>query len=345
MRSAAMIVGVAAISVSPLLADFTYQEKSTITGGAIASMLKIAGVFSKQAREPIQSTVSVKGDRMVSRTATHISIIDLKNQTITSVDMQRKSYSVMTFDQMRQMMEQMQQSMQNSKKNSDANSGSNTKMDFKVSATDPGNTKQVNGYDAKEMILKMEMQGTDQDSGQKGSMVITTDMWIAPAVAGYAEVREFHKHMAEKLNWTPNGNLFASRPDVSQGMAEVYKEVGKLDGIPVLQNVVMTAEGQAGAQGQSKDSQPQQQQQQQSQPAMERPSLGGALGGMLGVKRNKKNTSDPPPDTSKNNNSQPGSLLEMTTEMSGFSTAPVDDSQFAVPAGFKQVETPTRRGQ
>jgi hypothetical protein len=34
----------------------------------------------------------------------------------------------------------------------------------------------------------------------------------------------------------------------------------------------------------------------------------------------------------------------MTTEMSGFSSAPVGESLFAVPAGFKKVEPDTRRG-
>jgi hypothetical protein len=31
--------------------------------------------------------------------------------------------------------------------------------------------------------------------------------------------------------------------------------------------------------------------------------------------------------------------MEMTTELSGFSSAPVDPSKFEVPAGFKQVES------
>jgi hypothetical protein len=326
-----------ALAAAPLLADFSYQEKSTITGGAMAGLLKIAGVFSKQAREPMQSTVSVKGDRMVTRAATHISIIDLNSQTITSVDMQKKTWYVMTFEEMKQMMEQMQQNMQNSKKN-----GDDTQMKFKVSAKNTGNTKQVNGYDAKELVMKMEMEGTDQQSGQKGAMAITTDMWITPAVSGYAEVREFHKRMAEKLNWSPSGNMFAARPEVAQGMAEVYKEIGKLDGMPVLQNIVMAAEGQAGEQPQAQQST--QQQQPQAQATTERPSLGGALGGMLGVRRNKKNSSDPPPESS-NGSSQPGSLLEMTTELSGFSGAAVDDAQFTVPAGFKKVESPMRKKQ
>src|SRR5215475_11927477 len=91
-RKVVTIAGILALSSSPLLADFTYNETSTITGGMMARIMKVAGVISKQAREPIQSTVSVKGDRMVYRSANHASIIDLPSQTITSVDLQKKTY-------------------------------------------------------------------------------------------------------------------------------------------------------------------------------------------------------------------------------------------------------------
>src|SRR3954447_12185204 len=94
---------------SALLADFTYQETSTITGGLMMSMMKVAGVFSKQAREPIQSTVSVKGDKMVHRSANSATIIDLASGTITNIEFQKKQYSVMTFDEMKQMLEQVAQ--------------------------------------------------------------------------------------------------------------------------------------------------------------------------------------------------------------------------------------------
>src|SRR6516165_9049210 len=90
MRKLAGVAGIVVLGAAPLMADFTYQETSTITGGAMMSMLKIAGVFSKQAREPIVSTISVKGDRMVHKSNTHASVIDLSSQTITSIDFQRK---------------------------------------------------------------------------------------------------------------------------------------------------------------------------------------------------------------------------------------------------------------
>ena len=178
------MVGIAALAGSSLFADFTYQETSTVTGGAMMSMMRVAGVFSKQAREPIQATVAVKGDRMVHRTATSASVIDLGSGTITHIDFQKKQYSVMTFEEMKQLMDQMSQKAQKNDK---------AEMKFKVSANATGKSKQVAGFEAKEMVLTMEMEGTDKESGQKGGMTVTTDMWIARGVAGYDEVRAFHR--------------------------------------------------------------------------------------------------------------------------------------------------------
>ena len=326
LRRVVVIGGIAAMACGTLLADFTYQETSTITGGMVASMMKMAGVFSKQAREPIQSTISVKGDRMIHRSQNRASIIDLAAQTITTIDTQKKTYSVMTFEQMKQNLEQMQQRMKKNDKG---------EMSFKVEANATGKTKQVAGFDCKEMILTMTMESTDEKSGQKGAMVVTTDMWIAPGISGYQEVRDFYRRMSEKLAWTPGGNMFMANPDAAKGMAEVYKEVAKLDGVPVQQLISMGGQGEAAGGAQS--------QQQQQQPA-QRPSLGGLLGGRLGV-GSKKNSSDAPPPDSSGTAAGPGSLLQMTTELSAFSPAPVDDAQFAIPAGFKQVEPDTRRGR
>jgi hypothetical protein len=242
---------------------------------------------------------------------------------------------------MKQMLEQMSQKMKQNDK---------AEMKFKVSANNTGNTRQIAGFDTKEMVLKMEMEGTDKQSGQSGAMVITTDMWIAPGVPGYQEVRAFYKRMAEKINWTPGGNMFMAQPEAAKGMAEVYKEVAKLDGVPVFQTISMGAAvppGQAG----SADQPPKQQQPQQQQ-QVERPSLGGALGGALGGKFGLGRKKSPPKDEQASSQQPPpasgtataqGSLLEMTTEMSGFSPSAADPSLFAIPSGFKKVETDLKR--
>ena len=321
-----------------LPADFSYQQTSTITGGMMASMMKAAGVFSKSATEPVRSTVSVKGDKLMHRTQNEGSIIDLDAQTITRIDFQKKTYSVMTFAEMKAAMEQAAQKAQDRK----SSQGAGAQVDYKVSRDATGKTRQIGGIDTKEMLLKMEAQSTDQQSGQTGAMAINCDMWIAPSIPGYQEVRDFYRRMSEKIDWTPSGNMFMANPGVSQGMAGMTKEMAKLDGVPVLQVTTMGAPGQPAAGSSQAGTQQQPAPQPPPQQQASAPSLGGVLGGKLGGLGGlgRKKQDQPPPAAAPSDQapSSPGSMLEMTTELSGFASAPLDASQFAVPAGFKQVQ-------
>jgi hypothetical protein len=113
------------------------------------------------------------------------------------------------------------------------------------------------------------------------------------------------------------------------------KEVAKLDGTPVYQTVTMGAAG-TGADGTQAAAPPAQQQQ------AERPSLTSALGGRFGLGRKKPQDSQP---AQQQQQAPPGTLLEMTTEYTAFSSAAVDPTLFEVPSGFKKVEPDAKRMQ
>jgi hypothetical protein len=335
---------IAAVAAGTMLyADFSYQQTTTITGGMMAGMMNMVGLFSKSAKEPVVVTVALKGDKMAHRGKNESTVIDLNAQTITHIDFQRKTYSVMTFDEMKQALEQMSKKMEKQKDGA-------PQPDFKVSLDATGNTKQIAGYDAKEAVLKMEMQATDAKSGQQGSMAITTDMWLATGVAGYDQVRDFYRRMAEKIDWSPNSNMFMSQPQMAKGMAGASKEMAKLEGVPVLQLMTMGGIGQPGADTASGQTPapapaPAAAPAAQQQPAPQRPSLGSAIGGLgrFGLGKKSQPAQDAPPPQAANS-STPGSMLETKTEMTGFSTNSVDDSLFAVPAGFKKVESDLSKG-
>src|SRR3954447_21641168 len=100
-----------AISSLAVRADFSYEQTSKVTGGAMAGMMKVAGAFSSKAREPIVSTVMVRGDRMASVTRDQIHVIDLGRETFTDIDLAHKTWSVMTFAEMEAAMKQMAEKM------------------------------------------------------------------------------------------------------------------------------------------------------------------------------------------------------------------------------------------
>jgi hypothetical protein len=334
------LVGVMALSATSLFADFSYRESTKITGGMMAGMMKIAGAFSKAAREPMDATVAVKGNKLVHRGTNAISLIDLDARTITSVDMQRKQYSVMTFEEMKQAMENMAKKMKQDSK---------VDMKMRVSAEPTGKTKEISGYNAKEILMKIAMDVQDQKNKQGGSMVVYTDLWIAENVAGYSEVADFYKRMSEQLNWTPGGGMFAQQPEVAKGMAEAFKEVAKMNGAPVFQKMSMGPEGMAPPSSDGPTPAAQQEQKQQPKPNVGA-ALGGALGGRLGGLGGlgRKKQQDPPPQEQPQQQSQQqasggaGSMIEMETTYSNFAPT-ADAGLFEIPAGFKQVESELKK--
>ena len=312
MSKIILLTVLAGLGAGTVLADFSYQESSKITGGALAGAMKFAGAFSKAAREPMVSTVLVKGHTLAHVRRDSTEVIDVDKETITHIDFQKKTYSVMTFAQMKQMMEEMSQEMQKK-----SNKDQNADVQFKASVKDTGQTKDVNGLTAKEMILTLTMEGTDKQTGQTGAMDMTSDMWLAP-VAGYEEVRKVQRLMAAKLGFVPGQNFGAmmQRPDMQKGFADLYKEASKLEGLPVLMITRMGGQGSGEGIGTAQQ-QGQGQQSEEQQSKMGRlGNLAGGLGGFGGFGRKKK--AEQPPQEQQPSNAPAGAqggglLMELTT--------------------------------
>jgi hypothetical protein len=348
---------------SLVFADYTYQETTQITGGSIMSMMKMAGMFSSQARkmgDPIVSTVYIKDNRMAKVSPDSIEIIDLDKETITNIDTAKHTYTVMTFQQMRDaMMRAREEAQKRQAEHPDkapapaSPDASDVKMSFDVKVRKTGSEKQVSGLNSKEAILTMVMNATDQKTQQTGSMAITNDMWLVPEIPGYDQVRDFYKRMAEKMGSVmAAGGLDMSKmlmqsPGADQALADMGKEMQKIDGVPVMQVMRMgtTTDGKP-LPAASEAPLPK-----EASPAM--PSAGDVakqsaasmLNGHFGLGGfGKKKNDQPPPDQNANQNPNappPTSavLMESQTTTSSFSSGAVDASHFEVPAGYKQVQS------
>jgi hypothetical protein len=334
------LTGMLAASCCLLRAEFTYQQTTQMTGGALFEMMKMAGPFARQAREPNVSTVIVKGNRMATVRKDQTTIIDLDKETITEIDTAKKQYSVVTFAQMKEATEKMAAQAQARQKGKAAPNG--TEMNYKVSAKATGQTKIINGISAREVVMQMVTEITDQNQSQ-GSMNITIDNWLG-SVPGYEEVQAFHRKMGEKMGYAFASGMVqmaAMRPEAIKGLEQAGKEMAKVEGVPMQSIMKMGGAGDASNQSSAPQEQqqpaPQQAQPQAGQTAAEA-AVGAAFGkfglGGLGKKRNQDNAPAPAQGASGGNS---GSLMEMTTDLTSFSTT-ADASKFEVPAGFKQVE-------
>jgi hypothetical protein len=366
----------------PLLADASYKETTQITGGSIVGMMKMAGAFSSQARkanQPITSEVYVSGNRMARIRPDGTEIIDLDAGTITHIDPVKHQYTTTTFEQMRQQIEQAQRDAEAKAKEAKTEAPKqpadqtpqNVNMSFDVHVRETGAAKEVSGLNTKEAIMTMAMNATDKNTQQTGALAITNDMWLATNTPVYDEVRAFDVKFAQRMGHVFSGNqnmqgmqTLMAQPGAAKGMAEMATEVQKLKGVPILQvmRMGMTSNGQplpaaseAPLPASNGPAMPTAgdvaQQTATSVVASKLGGLGSALGGGgFGGFGHKKKAADPAPaqpadapGTGPSADPASSVLIESSTTLSDFSSAPVDGSHFQVPTGYQQVTAPGLR--
>jgi hypothetical protein len=322
----------------PAFADFQYTEKSKITGGAMTGALKAVGVFSKNARQITQgmnSTISIKGNRMRQESDTGIAeIYDLDGRRVINIDLHNKTYSVTTFDEMRAQLEEQQKkaaAQQSKSKNQDAQ----IKVTPKLQVTTGANTKQLLGQTAKEIKMRMDMEMQSQDpknAGQTATFWYTSDAYVAP-VKGFDELKKFNMRLAKELDWLPGAMVGGTGAmQLAPAMTEFQKDTLKLSGLPLLQYVSFGGDAN-GPQG----SQPQPEAK-SSIPSSAGGAIAKGIGGLFGKKKKKEDEAQPADANNAPPPSPGNSLMDMTIEVLSVSSAPVDASLFDIPQGFKKID-------
>jgi len=353
-----------------LLADFTYTETTRITGGVMASMSRSLGGLSKSMRkvtEPQTRTHILKGNRMAEIGATDGTIYDLDAGSITTIDFEKRTYSTITFEQMRQAMERMMAKNKGKMEEAKASKGNpDVQADFKVDIKETGKTQMVSGFNAKEVIMTFLLEGKDKKSGQTGAMETMSSIWVAQEkIPGHEELQEFHKKLAMKYagafansSMAGLGAAMASDPRMREAMEKMAKEAEKLNGVHLRQITKMgsgldpakaseISDPNATPQGPTAGEVAGKAAEKSAADSAEKQVLGrlGRIGGLggFGRKKPKQEEAPPPPpqQPAQNQQGQPsGILMEMVVESANFSNAPADTSKMAVPDGFKQVEHP-----
>jgi len=339
-------------------ADLKYTESSQITGGSMVGMMKMAGVFSKQARQsnaPTATTQYLKGHKMRRDESDGKSmIIDLDTKQIINIDNTKHTYAVVTFDQMRQFMEQEKAKAQEemAKTSHQDPQKANLKITPKIQMTDGAGTRTILGVSTHEVKVDVEMlmEASDPNQPNQTGQVQTwlkSDEYVAPSLPGYDQFREFQQAMANELDWVPGqmGQMFGGNLQVSTSMSELHKSSTKVTGFPLLRYISMGmgAPGQPNGANPNAAGQPQSPSSDSSDSLTPGSAAAKAIGGFLRHHKQAQNQdqnassgggapSAPPQAT------QPGSLMEMTVEVTALSTDPLDVSLFAPPAGYTQID-------
>jgi hypothetical protein len=322
----ALILALTLSLATPAFADFQYSETTKMTGGMAAGMTKMLGVFSKDARkatQPRNTTISFKGNKMRREEEDgQAEIWDLDGRRIIHLDTKNKTYTAVTFEEMRAQMEAEKKKAAEQQSKHKGGDNAQLKITPKIKITPGTETKKLLGHTAKEVKVRidMEMESTDPKSkGQSMTTWMTSDEWLAP-VTGYDEVKRFYMRMAKEFEWLP-GTALGGNVQFAPAMGELQKNSAKLEGMPLLHNTSM------GFSGTGQPGQPAPQADQGGNP------LSKGIGGLFGKKKKKDDDAQPAETTSAS-----GSLMDMTVEVTSTSTSKLDASLFEIPAGYKQVE-------
>ena len=272
---------VAALGAMSLLsgvayADASYEQTSQITGGILTDTIKSFSFLGKTTKDllaPTNTLTMVHGNQKAVINKNSTEIFDLDKETITHIDTEKKTYSVMTFAQMRQaaadVMKKIQQAPPQQAPGAQQPK-SDLKTSFEVSVKNTGVSKTVNGLNAQEQVVDMQMHVTDPhgtgatEAQNTVTYTVTTDAWIATDPPEVKEIQDFDVRMGRKMMQgvdlsaftKPGGanaglaQIFGSKPGTAEAMEQMHKEMAKLKGTRVMEVTRMGGDAPAKAQQQ-----------------------------------------------------------------------------------------------
>ena len=203
-------------------------------------------------------------------------------------------------------------------------------MEIDFSLKESGQTRTINGFDCREVVMTVTAREKGKTLEQGGGMVMTSNIWLGPKIAAMKEIAEFDQRYQKALQG-PLGieaggaeqmaAALAMYPAMKDMIGKMQMEQVNMDGTPVL--TVATMEMVRN---------PEQIAQEQEEPKEEKPnitSLGG-LGGFLGKKAlgKKQQPAQAQPANRASVMTVNHELLRVSSE--------VAPSDLTVPAGFKE---------
>lgn len=335
VRAICVVTCLCLLAAVPVLqADVKTEEKTTFElGGMLGRVVNVFG--GKAAREGVTSTVALRGSRRAMLNDDTGQIVDLTEEKVYTLDLEAKTYSVMTFAEIRKRMEEARANAEKAAREQQAKEPAeappqqteqNVEFDLDVRRT--GQKKSINRFDTEQALVTVTVREKGKTLEQSGGLVITTELWLAPRMAAIKELADFEMQYAQKLygpmiaGASPQdmAAAMALYPTMKPALERMNAEAGKLEGTPITTIVkveaVKSAEQFAAEQKQRQES--------------SKPNVSGGVGGLLGgIARRaaqQKVSGDPQPRAM---------VMTTTTEVLKIATD-VGDADVAIPAGFKQ---------
>ena len=285
-------------------------------------------------------------------------IVLLDQGTLYHLNINKKEYTETTFEQLHAQMQKMSDQMNASEAKQQPSAVDQSKcvwLPAKVDVTKSGEKAQFAGYDAQRVTVTATQPCQDKETGAICEIALVLDQWTSADFAESSEARKFYSAYASKM-----GIDVSSSQDVSERAkaffaqykgvwAEVAAKMQGVKGYPVKSSFTLGLGGPQCKNSNSQQAQTSQTDNSSPSPSTSPSGIAGAVVGKLGgLFQKKKDTADAPA-------AQPApavapavmppgdvALMTVSSQVVSVSTNAVSADVFAVPAGFKKIETKTQ---
>lgn len=339
MRRLVLVTSLCLALGASLSADVRTDQKVKFQlGGALGKVVNMFG--GKAAREGVTTMVAVKGDRKAVIGDGTGQIVDLAEEKVYDLDMKKKTYTVVTFAEIRKQMEKARQDAEKAREQSEpskpqANQKDPNEKEFEVDfdIKNTAETRAINGFDTKKSVMTIAVREKGKTLDQSGGIVMTTDMWMAANAPSSKDLIEFERRYAEKVyglsvtgaSAQDMAAVMGMYPQMKPALDKMRAEGTKLQGTAILSEMRVEAVP-AGTANQPSAAAP--------APAAEEPKKKGGLGGMIG---GLKKMAEQSQAQQSGGDQKPQRAIIMTTTSETLKlTNTVDAEAVAIPAGFTQ---------
>lgn len=313
-------------------ADATVQRKTKVE--LAGAMGKVAAVFGgKSMREGVESTTALAGGVKLERHERYGELTDLKAETVTQIDFDKKTYTVKTFAQIRKEIEEQMRRMreaQDSNESKDQQPSSEVQYEITLDVKETGRKQQIASYDCREVVITATMHQKGKAVEESGGSIVTLSMWLGPELAAMKEIEAFELAYAKALKLQEfageaaqqMASALAMYPQMQEAVKAIQNKKVDMRGTAIRSAMTMetvAAPGAATAEAADNQEQPK--------------TLGGMFGKMaskLGKKKGESKAEDPAKPAT------PGRTTVMTTTTEILSvSASANPADLTIPAGFK----------
>jgi hypothetical protein len=355
----AALCGILTLATSLARADITIERTTSVEGVGVMAFGNMSGTSKTTisgARSRTDSDMKMKSKLVgfLARNAVgpNAEIVLLDQDKLYHLNINKKEYTEMTFEQMRERLQKAQDQMNSADERKQPAAVDQSKCEWLPARADvkkTGEKAQFGGYDSERVVITAAQPCKDKETGSVCEVALVLDNWMSTSFTESAEVQKYYKAYATKMGLDPSGSqdvaerakaLFSQYKGI---WTEIATKMQNVKGYPVRTSFTLAL---GGAECKDPKARQTQDSSDKDSDSSNSPSaLAGAVAGKLGglFHKKKDDSQDAAPAAAPAVAPAPVppgdvALMTISSQLVSVSTNSASPDAFIVPADFKKTE-------